>query len=172
VFDAQNYFATTKPPEQRKYYEGSLTGPLSHNKKTTFLLSLNYDNNDQQAIVEAVGPNGPINANVPNPTVHYFISGRVFHNYSEGNQLWVGFSFEHKTVQNQGVGGTVLPEAGTNTLFLEPEINVGHTYVISPHLLNQPHYLVGHNKFDLLGTFEAGKLFDFGTALSLYSGNP
>jgi hypothetical protein len=31
---------------------------------------------------------------------------------------------------------------------------------------------VGHNKFDLLGTFEAGKLFDFGTALSLYSGKP
>jgi hypothetical protein len=28
------------------------------------------------------------------------------------------------------------------------------------------------HKFDLLGTFEAGKLFDFGTALSLYSGKP
>jgi hypothetical protein len=145
LFDAQNYFATTKPPEQRTYYEGSLTGPLSHNKKTTFLLSLNYDNNDQQAIVEAVGPNGLINANIPNPTVHYFISGRVFHNFSEGNQLWIGFSYEHRTVQNQGVGGTVLPEAGTNTLFLEPEINVGHTYVISPNLLNQLHFLVGHN---------------------------
>ena len=43
-----------------------------------------------------------------------------------------------------GVGGTVLPEAGTNTLFFEHEINVGHTYVFSPKLLNQLHFLVGH----------------------------
>ncbi len=28
------------------------------------------------------------------------------------------------------------------------------------------------HKFDLLGTFEAGKWFDFGTVLSLYSGKP
>ena len=28
VFDASNAFATSKPPEQRRYFEGSLTGPL------------------------------------------------------------------------------------------------------------------------------------------------
>jgi hypothetical protein len=145
VFDAQNKFATTKPSEQRTYYEGSLTGPLSHNEKTTFLLALNYDNNDQQAIVVAEGPNGAINENVPNPTRHYFLSGRVFHDYAEGKQLWIGYSYEHRAVQNQGVGGTVLPEAGTDTMFLEHEINVGYTWVISPRLLNQLHFLVGHN---------------------------
>jgi len=145
VFDAQNKFATTKPSEQRTYYEGSLTGPLSHNKKTTFLLALDDDNNDQQAIVVAEGPNGSINENVPNPTHHYFLSGRVFHDYAEGKQLWIGYSYEHRAVQNQGVGGTVLPEAGTDTMFLEHEINVGYTYVISSRLLNQLHFLVGHN---------------------------
>jgi len=35
VFDARNIFATQKPPEQRQYYEGSLTGPVGHSKKTT-----------------------------------------------------------------------------------------------------------------------------------------
>jgi hypothetical protein len=144
VFDARNYFATTKPSEQRTYYEGSLTGPLSHNKKTTFLLALDQDNDNQQAFVVAAGPSGPINATVANPTNHYFISGRVFHDYSPGNQFWIGYSYEHKTVQNQGVGGTVLPSAGTNTLFFEHEVNVGHTYVISTKLLNQLHFLVGH----------------------------
>ena len=144
VFDAQNAFAETKPSEQRTYHEGSLTGPLSHNKKTTFLLALDDDNNDQAAIVVAEGPNGPINENVPNPTRHYFFSGRVFHNYSEGTQLWVGYSYEHRSVQNMGVGGTVLPEAGTNGMFLEHEINVGHTYLVSPRLFNQLHFLVGH----------------------------
>ena len=145
LFDAQNRFATTKPAEQRTYYEGSLTGPLSRNKKTTFLLGLNYDKNDQQAVVVAEGPNGAINENVPNPTHHSFFSGRVFHDYAEGKQLWIGYSYEQRTVRNQGVGGTVLPEAGTDTMVLEHEINVGYTHLFSPRLLNQLHFLVGHN---------------------------
>jgi hypothetical protein len=143
-FDARNPFAVTKPAEQRTYYEGSLTGPLSHNKKTTFLLALDRDSDDTQAIVVAATPEGTVNENVPNPTQHYFLSGRVFHDYSDANQFWIGYSFEHRTVSNLGVGGTVLPEAGANTLFFEHEINVGHTYVYSPALLNQLHFLVGH----------------------------
>jgi hypothetical protein len=144
LFDARNPFAVVKPGEQRTYYEGSLTGPLSHSKKSTFLLALDKDSDNQQAIVVAAAQDGAVNANVPNPTHHYFLSGRVFHDSGQANQFWVGYSYEHKTVENFGVGGTVLPEAGTNTLFFEHEINVGHTYVFSPKLLNQLHFLVGH----------------------------
>ena len=143
-FDARNPFALVKPGEQRTYYEGSLTGPLSQSKKTTFLLALDKDSDNQQATVDAAGPSGPVNANVPFPTKHYFLSGRVFHDYRQANQFWMGYSYEHETVQNQGVGGTVLPEAGYNTLFFEHEINVGDIYVFNPRLLNQLHFLVGH----------------------------
>ena len=144
LFDAANAFAVIKPSEQRTYFEGSLTGPLSHSKKTTFLLALDKDNDNQQGIVDAAGPQGAINANIPNPTHHYFISGRAFHDYGQGNQFWIGYSYEHRTVANQGVGGTTLPEAGTNTLFFEHEVNVGHVYLISPKMVNQLHFLVGH----------------------------
>lgn len=144
LFDATNAFAVTKPSEQRTYFEGSLTGPLSRSKKSTFLLALDKDNDNQEAIVDAAGPVGSINLNVPNPTHHYFISGRAFHDYGQGNQFWMGYSYEHRTVANQGVGGTTLPEAGTNTLFFEHEANVGHVYVISPKMVNQLHFLVGH----------------------------
>jgi hypothetical protein len=144
VFDAANAFAETKPPESRAYLEGSMTGPLSRGKKTTFLVALDTDYDHQQAIVNAAGPDGPINTNVPNPTDHYFLSGRVFHDYAQGNQFWIGYSYEHQTVENRGVGGTVLPEVATNTLFFEHEVNVGHTWVISPKMVNQLHFLVGH----------------------------
>ena len=144
LFDARNAFAIVKPGEQRTYYEGSLTGPLSRSRKTTFLLALDRDNDNQEAVVDAAGPDGPINANVPNPTHHYFLSGRVFHDYSQANQFWMGYSYEHRTIVNLGVGGTVLPSAGTNTLFFEHEINVGHVYIVSPRFLNQLHFLVGH----------------------------
>jgi hypothetical protein len=144
LFDARNPFAVVKPGEQRTYYEGSLTGPLSHSKKTTFLLGLDKDSDNQEAAVVAAGLDGQIDANVPNPTRHYFLSGRAFHDSGQANQFWIGYSYEHRTVANFGVGGNVLPEAGTNTLFFEHEINVGNTCVLSPRLLNQLHFLVGH----------------------------
>jgi hypothetical protein len=144
VFDAANAYATTKPPESRQYYEGSLTGPLTASKKTTFLISLDVDRDDQQAIVNAEGPSGAIHENVPAPNRHLFLSGRVFHDLKNSDQLWAGYSYERHTADNQNVGGTTLPEAGTDLLFFEHEFNVGYTHLISPHWLNQLRFLLGH----------------------------
>jgi hypothetical protein len=144
AFDATSFYATSKPSEHRRFFEGSLTGPLSHNKKTTFLLSLESDQDDQQAVVVAQDLDGPVNENVSAPMHHYFISGRVFHDLKNGDQVWLGYSFEHQTTDNQGVGGTVLPEAGTDVRFLEHEINVGYTRTFSPKWLNQLRFLIGH----------------------------
>jgi hypothetical protein len=151
VFDASNAFAVVKPPERRQYYEGSVTGPIGHSKRTSFLLSLDEDLNDQQAIIdtgaiaaaESLGF-GPFVQTVPNPTHHFFGSGRVFHDLANGDQFWIGYSYEHRTSENQNVGGTTLPSAATNTHFLEHEINVSHLHQFSPHWINQARFLVGH----------------------------
>ena len=151
VFDASNAFAVVKPPERRQYYEGSMTGPIGHSKRTSFLLSLDEDLNDQQAIIapDAIAAAqslgfGPIAQTVPNPTHHFFGSGRVFHDLANGDQFWIGYSYEHRSSENQNVGGTTLPSAATNTHFLEHEINVSHLHQFSPHWLNQLRFLVGH----------------------------
>src|SRR5438270_12531323 len=144
IFDATNPFALVKPPEQRRYFEGVLTGPLTPSKKTTFLLSLDQDSLDLQGIVNAQGLNGTIRQDVLNPTRHFFGSGRVFHEFSENDQFWIGYSYERRTVQNQGVGGTVLPEAGTNARFDEHEVNAFYRHIFSPRWVNQLRFLVGH----------------------------
>ncbi|HZC23529.1 MAG TPA: TonB-dependent receptor, partial [Candidatus Binatia bacterium] len=151
VFDARNAFALVKPPERRQYYEGSATGPLGHSKRTSFLLGLDEDIDDQQGIVDAdalaaaeaagLGPSGQI---VANPMHHFFGSGRVFHDFANGDQFWTGYSYEHRSIQNQGVGGTTLASAGTDTIFFEHEINVSYLHQFSPHWLNQLRFLVGH----------------------------
>ena len=151
VFDATNAFAIVKPHERRQYYEGSVTGPIAHSKHTSFLLALDEDLQDQQGVIdptalaaaESLGF-GPIAQTVPNPTHHFFGSGRIFHDFSNGDQFWIGYSYEHRTVENQNVGGTILPSAGTNTHFLEHEINVSHLHQFSQHWLNQLRFLVGH----------------------------
>jgi Carboxypeptidase regulatory-like domain len=143
-FDARNAFAMLKPPEQRRYYEGSLTGPVGRSKKTTFLLSLDRDEDDRQAIVRAEDSNGVINENVAAPVRHFFGSGRVFHSLTNGDQFWIGYSYEKETMKNQNVGGTVLPEAGTDTQTQEHEINVSYLHLFSPKWMNQLRFLVGH----------------------------
>jgi carboxypeptidase family protein len=151
LFDATNAFAIVKPHERRQYYEGSVTGPIGHSKHTSFLLALDEDLQDQQGVVdptalaaaESLGF-GAIPQTVANPTHHFFGSGRIFHDFANGDQFWIGYSFEHRSVENQNVGGTTLPSAGTDTHFLEHEINVSDLHQFSPHWLNQLRFLLGH----------------------------
>ena len=151
VFDATNAFAIVKPHERRQYYEGSVTGPIGHSKHTSFLLALDEDLQDQQGVVdptalaaaESLGFDA-IPQTVANPTHHFFGSGRIFHDFANGDQFWIGYSYEHRSVENQNVGGTTLPSAGTDTHFLEHEINVSDLHQFSPHWLNQLRFLVGH----------------------------
>ena len=152
VFDASNAFATLgKPPERREYFEGSVTGPIRHSKHTSFLLSLDEDLLDQQAIMDAGAISaaeadgfGPFTQSVSNPTHHFFGSGRIFHDLANGDQFWIGYSDEHRSSENSNVGGTILPSAATDTHFLEHEINVSYLHQFSPHWLNQARFLVGH----------------------------
>jgi hypothetical protein len=151
VFDASNAFAVVKPPERRQYYEGSVTGPIGQSKHTSFLLALDEDLDDQEAVIdpaalvaaESLGFS-PGAQTVPNPTHHFFGSGRIFHDFSNGDQFWIGYSYEHRSIENQNVGGTILASAGVDTIFLEHEINVSDLHQFSPHWLNQLRFLVGH----------------------------
>src|SRR5579863_3881535 len=152
VFDASNAFATSgKPPERREYFEGSVSGPLAHSKRTSFLLSLDDDVLDQQNIMDVAAIQaaetagfGPFAQTVPNPTHHFFGSGRVFHDLVKGDQFWIGYSYEHRSSQNANIGGTIMPSAATDTHFLEHEINVSDLHSFSPHWVNQARFLVGH----------------------------
>ena len=146
VFDASNTFATTKPSESRYMEEGSFTGPLGRDKRNTFLLSLEQDNDNLQAVVHAFGANNAIiNANVPAPQRHFFGSFRAFHDFDNGDQVWVGYSYEDQKLKNQGVGGLVLSEAGYTTGFTEHELNVSYRHIFSSKWVNQLRFLFGHN---------------------------
>ncbi len=145
VFDARNAFADQKPPEQRQFYEGSLTGPITRDKKNTFLLSLDQDFDDTQAFVNAEGLDGPIRENVAAPIHHFFGSGRVFHDFANGDQFWIGYSYEHQSFGNQNVGGTTLSEAGYSSVSEEHEINVSYRHLFSSKWINQLRFLVGYN---------------------------
>ena len=67
ILNAKNYFAPTRPPEARRIFEGHLSGPIGHGGHTSFITSASYRQQDTAAVVNAIGPNGPIIENVLTP---------------------------------------------------------------------------------------------------------
>jgi hypothetical protein len=75
--------------------------------------------------VEAEGLGGLINENVPNPTHHFFGSGRVFHDFANSDQFWIVYSYEND--RPAGLPRNTLHGRGLINL----DISVAHAFVLS-----------------------------------------
>ncbi len=159
--NARNPFATQNPPEQRRIFEGELTGPIGRSKKTAFLISLDHKQDDVQSIVVAQLVSGPLHENVPTPVSATDGAGRVTHDFSERHTASLQFTYEDQSGfnqlvssgqggggaggRNQTAGGYVLPEAAYNTDGLERHLTMSDRFSFSPNLLNQFQFTFEHN---------------------------
>ncbi|HVB37726.1 MAG TPA: TonB-dependent receptor, partial [Vicinamibacterales bacterium] len=143
TLNATNVFAATKPPEQRKIGDGFFGGPVGHSGKTSFMFSLKDDTEARQAIVYALGPDGPIRGTVPQPYRHLLASVGITHQ-SGRSTISIRPSFEEERDAYRGVGGTVLGSAGTTYYHTESDLTYDQQTVFSASLLNQFQILVGH----------------------------
>jgi hypothetical protein len=143
VFNARDPFALSRPPTQRRIFEGSLLGPLGASKRNSFLISVDREETDAQSVVFAATLAGPARQNVPNPQRSTDVSAGVTHQFSETHiGLWRGRYFQDSE-ENHGVGGTVLPEAGANTADTEIEAYYNDSHAITPKLVNQMRLILG-----------------------------
>ena len=141
--NARDPFALTRPPEQRRIYEGYLSGPIRHSKKTSFLFSVSRKEEDLQSVVVAQGLAGAIRANVPAPSRTLQLSGQITHAVSDTNTISIRESLLVESQNNQNVGGTTLAEAGLNSHNVEEEITFSQQIVLSPKLVNNFRLLLG-----------------------------
>ena len=118
ALNAQNALAPSKPFEQRRIYEGHLTGPIFFAPKSSFLATFNRAEEDLDSVVSATvaptpgNPTGAFQANVPAPTRDTEFSMRVAHQFGDRHSGYVQYSYQDWTGQNQGVGGQTLAAAG------------------------------------------------------------
>lgn len=137
VFNAKNYFSPVRPPEARRIYEGHFAGPVGHGGHTSFIASASYRQQNTAAVVNAIGPNGPINENVLTPNRNSQYSIRLTHDFSANHRLSVGYNFEGSSSTNAGVGGITLPEAGYNLNSREDDAIFNDRIIVTPKLINQ-----------------------------------
>lgn len=143
--DARDPFAAVRPPEQKRIYEASLLGPLGHSKKNSFLISVDREEQDLQSIVFASTLQGLLQQTVPNPQRSTEISTSITHQFTDNHLATIRGNFNDSSVQNQGVGSLVLPEAGVNTRNREDELYYNDSLTISPRLLNQFRVVFGRD---------------------------
>ena len=143
ALNAQQDFAPNKPAESRRIYEGDLTGPLPRLKNTMFLLSVNRQEEDLDAVVNAIvaptagNPLGIYNVNVPAPTRDTELSFKVGHQISEKQSASLMYAFQDATNRNEGVGNQTLPEAGYDAEAREDDLIFHDNYIVSARALNE-----------------------------------
>src|SRR5215831_12530743 len=142
--DARNAFALERPPEQRRIYEGTLTGPLGNGKKSSFFFSGNREEEDLQAVVFARTPAGLVSENVATPQRQSEFSFRVNHQIGKNTTLSLRLEITEDSSGNAGVGGFNLPEVAANSRGGEHHLFFSLRQILSPKLINELTGRVGH----------------------------
>lgn len=137
VLDAKNYFAVTKPFEQKRIYEGSITGPLGWDHKTTFLVSGSRPEDNLQSTVHAATPAGLVATNLRTPLYDTEFAARASHEFSASHRVSLQYNVSDTITRNQGAGGLVLSSAGVNAESREDDVIFTDRFIASPTLLNQ-----------------------------------
>ncbi|MGB6688150.1 MAG: TonB-dependent receptor, partial [Terracidiphilus sp.] len=152
ALNAQNALAPSKPFEQRRIYEGHVTGPIPHASKSSFLATFDRAEEDLDSVVSATvvptpaDPSGAFNANVPAPNRDTEFSVRAAHQFNT-TSAYAQYSYQDWTGQNQGVGGQTLAAGGYNNQYREDDTVVHVDSTLSAEMLNQLS-LVGERDFN------------------------
>ncbi len=151
ALNAQNALAPSKPFEQRRIYEGHVTGPIPHAAKSSFLGSFDRAEEDLNSVVDAFvaptpqNPTGTLDANVASPNRDTEFSLRAAHQFST-TSAYAEYSYQDWTGQNQGVGGQTLASAGYNNQYREDDTKLHMDTTLSAAMLNQLS-LIGEHDF-------------------------
>jgi Carboxypeptidase regulatory-like domain/TonB dependent receptor len=140
--NARDPFATVKPQEQRRIFEGSLLGPIGDGKTTSFMFTGQRQEEDNQGIVVAKVLSGAINENVSAPQRNTDFSIELNRQHSDKTTYSVRFHYRNLKIQNQGVGGVTLREAATNFQDREDQLFYTQKTAFSSAVVNQFRLLI------------------------------
>ena len=147
--NAREPFAETRPPEQRRIYEGVLGGPVGDGKHTSFLLTVDRREEDLQSIVFAAGPSGRINgARVAARPRHRSVR---IDQPPEGTAAYAVVAVHERSAAAPGIRGSGeqrSPNQARTTAGTKTQVVLGARSVLTGRLLNEFRLLVGDEGSD------------------------
>jgi hypothetical protein len=114
IFDARNAFAASRPNEQRRIFEGNLTGPMGKSGKGSFVISGNHENENLESLVYALTPRGEVRSNFPQPQRQDEWNGKLTRQIGKRHTIAVRYEFQDEGKRGENVGGFSLPETAAD----------------------------------------------------------
>src|ERR1041385_8306054 len=172
--NSRNPFAVTsskRTPFQVRQYEMNVSGPLVA-RKASFFFNFSRIETDDNELVRATVLDD--NFNVDDfgeaflvPRRNMFLSPRFDYAINQNNTLIVRYNYNRFRVENQGIGGVILPERGFNLLSVNQNIQLTETAIINPTTINETRFQFTHNRserdgnnsipaLDVSGSFGSG----------------
>ena len=138
ALNATNYFATTKPPEQRRIYEGFLSGPVRPLPNSGFLFTLTRREEDSSAQVLATTlPTVLPEQNVPVATRSTELTMKLSHQYNDHHSAYLLYYFDDSSATNQNVGGLTQASTGYAAYQFDQEFTYHDDLTFAANKLNQ-----------------------------------
>jgi len=135
--DARNAFADRRPEQQRRGYEGHITGPLGRSRRHSFLLSAEHDDDQSRSLIYARTPQGLVQDQAPAPERETEFSARWNYRPVPEKRWSLRYEWEREAEQNQGVGGFNLPDLAASQTGLERALYIDHQAFLSTRSLAQ-----------------------------------
>jgi hypothetical protein len=145
IFNASNHFATTKAPDQRRVYEGFLTGPIRPLRDTTFLFSMLRDEKNRFEQLYATTPDGVQTGNLPSPFRGTQFTMKVAHQINDHHSAYLLYRFFDRQERDATVGGQTLQSAGFASYTFDMDLTFHDDDVFAPNKINQFNILFERN---------------------------
>jgi hypothetical protein len=144
-----NAFNTVDPyqgaplPYHSETLAGNLSGPFD--KKTSVFGSVFYNNQQTDAAVHAFTLDNDLqqvtlSEAVASPAVSSSYSARLDRQLTADNTLTARYEFDRTKQTNGGVGGLVLPEAGTDSTTTTQTLQISDTQIIGTKMVSDGHF--------------------------------
>jgi hypothetical protein len=137
ALDARNAFAAARPNEQRRIFEGNLTGPAGRGGKSSFVISANHEEENLESLVYALTPAGRVSSNFPQPQRQNELNGKYTRQIAAGHTLALRYELEDENVKGQGAGGFNLPETASDFTNRAHHVYVNYHGTLTPRLVNE-----------------------------------
>lgn len=135
ALNARNPLAASKPDEQRREVEASLSGPLHGG--LAFFVDVEREDDLQQAVVLARIPSGEVRENFQAPEKSTDVIVRLLKKHKSGSAWSVRYDFETEKNKGLGPGGVRLPETAYDETGAGHELGWQHLGVWSPKLTSE-----------------------------------
>jgi hypothetical protein len=143
VLNTANPYAVTPPPYHSLNFEGNLSGPI--NKQTSFFLNGSYNDQQNNAVVDATtldANNNPAGFQqaVSNPTTTNNYAARIDRQIGANNTFIGRYEFNRVQQTNGNVGLLVLPSQGLNSTTTLQTLQLSNSQIIGSEMASETHF--------------------------------